>query len=51
MLTINRRDGAWVRPAPVRGCCLEVMMVVTGLVVSALIVRFHQHFAGIALVG
>jgi len=51
MLTLNRRDGAWVRPVPVRGWWLEVVVVVTGLVVSALIVRFHQHLAGIALVG
>ena len=51
MLTINRRDGAWDRPVPVRGWWLEVVVVVTGVVVSGLIVRFHQHLAGIALVG
>ena len=51
MLTINRRNGAWVRPVPVGGWWLEVVVVVTGVVVSGLIVRFHQHLAGIALVG
>jgi uncharacterized membrane protein len=50
MFTINRRDGAWVKPRPTKGWWLEGVIVVLGLVVSVLLVRFHQYLAGVALV-
>lgn len=51
MFTINRRDGAWRKPAAGRGWWFEAIIVVIGLLVSVMVVRFHQYLSGIALVG
>jgi uncharacterized membrane protein len=51
MLTINRRDGAWVKPAKPAGWIREIAIVVIGLVVSAAAVRFHHYLSGVALIG
>jgi uncharacterized membrane protein len=51
MFTINRRDGAWAKPTRVMGWGMELVMVVIGLVATMLILRFHQHLSGIALMG
>jgi uncharacterized membrane protein len=51
MLAINRRDGAWVKPAPGMGWGMEVVMALIGLAVAVLLVRFHQYLSGIALIG
>jgi len=51
MLTINRREGTWVKPAPGMGWGMELVMIVVGLVVAMLIVRFHQYLSGMALIG
>jgi hypothetical protein len=50
MFTINRRDGVWVKPEPTKGWWLEAVIIIVGLVVSAIIVRFHQYLSGIALI-
>lgn len=49
MLTINRRDGAWVKPAKPQGWGQDVVLLAAGLVAYALIVYFHQYLAGIPL--
>ena len=51
MLTINRREGAWIKPAAPAGWAREIATVVIGLVVSAGTVWFHEYLSGIALAG
>ena len=51
MLTINRREGTWVKPTPGMGWGMEAVMAAIGLAVAILIVRFHQYLSGIALIG
>jgi uncharacterized membrane protein len=51
MLTINHRDGAWVRPDPPAGWVPEVFIVGAGIVVAVLAVYFHEYLAGVPLVG
>lgn len=51
MFTINRRDGPWLKPAASRGWWFEAAIAVIGLLVSVVVVRFHQYLSGIALVG
>lgn len=50
MFTINRREGKWKKPEPTTGWWLEAVIIIVGLVVSAIIVRFHQYLSGIALI-
>jgi uncharacterized membrane protein len=50
MFTINRREGNWVKPEPGKGWWLEAVIIIVGLVVSAVIVRFHQYLSGISLI-
>ncbi len=50
MAMINRRDGAWVKPEVTGGWGREVVIVVIGLVISALAVRFHQYLSGMPLI-
>lgn len=50
MLTINRRDGIWLKPAVPTGWVREVVMVVVGLIVSAVVVRFHYYLSGVTLI-
>jgi uncharacterized membrane protein len=51
MLLINRRDGAWIKPAVVQGWGREALIPVIGIALSLLVVRFHQYLSGIPLVG
>ena len=50
MLMINRRDGAWVKPEVSGAWGREVVIVIIGLVISAVVVRFHHYLAGVALI-
>ena len=50
MYTINRREGAWIKPAPTKGWWLEAVIVVVGLIVSVVIVRFHKYLSGVPLI-
>lgn len=49
MLTINRRDGAWNRPAPPASWTPEVIIVVAGIAVAALAAYFHEYLAGVPI--
>ena len=51
MITINRRDGAWIKPVISGGWGREIVIVIIGLVGSAVIVRFHDFVSGVALLG
>ncbi|MCG7870091.1 MAG: NnrU family protein, partial [Candidatus Thiodiazotropha taylori] len=51
MLLINRRDGDWVKPETTMAWYGELLVVVTGVGVAVLILRFHYHIAGVALIG
>ncbi len=50
VVTINRRLGEWVRPAPVPAV-RDVLMVVVALVAYGLLLYLHRYFTGIALIG
>jgi len=50
MLTINRRDGLWIKPGKPDGWGLDIIIVIVALAVSALAVYFHEYLAGIALI-
>jgi uncharacterized membrane protein len=50
MLTINHRDGVWVRPEPPAGWLTEVFIVGAGTAVAVLAVYFHEYLAGVPLV-
>jgi uncharacterized membrane protein len=51
MVMINRRDVTWVKPEIAGGWHREIIIMVIGLVISALAVRFHQYLSGIPLIG
>lgn len=51
MVMINRRDGTWVKPEIAGGWGREIIIVVIGLGISAIAVRFHQYLSGIPLIG
>ena len=48
MFTINRRDGAWVKPVAA-GWGREIIMLVVGLILAVIAVRFHHYLSGVAL--
>ncbi len=50
MVTISRRDGDWVKPDPPNGWTQDILVVVIGLVVSAVVIYFHQYLAEIPLI-
>ncbi|MBT8126143.1 MAG: NnrU protein [Gammaproteobacteria bacterium] len=50
MLMINRRDGAWIKPEISGAWGREIMIVIIGLAVSAVVVRFHQYLSGVAII-
>ena len=50
MLTINRRDGIWIKPGKPDGWGQDIIIVIVALAVSALAVYFHEYLAGIALI-
>ncbi len=51
MLTINQRDGAWQKPQPVMPLFKEFGVVILGIVVAAVVVRFHIYLSGMPLIG
>ncbi|MCG7869144.1 MAG: NnrU family protein [Candidatus Thiodiazotropha taylori] len=51
MLLINRRDGAWVKPETTMAWYGELLVVVVGVGIAALVVRFHVYLAGVPLIG
>ncbi len=50
MITINRRDGAWVKPERPASWTQDIIVVVAGLALTALAFYFHAYLAGIALI-
>jgi uncharacterized membrane protein len=50
VILINRRDGAWVKPASVQGWGREALIIIIGIGLSLLVVRFHQYVSGVNLV-
>ena len=51
MFTINRRDGAWVKPSTTHSRSREIVMVIVGLVLAAIAMRFHDYLSGVPLTG
>lgn len=49
ILTINRRDGSWQKPAPV-AMKLDIITVVTAIVAFAAVAYFHVSLFGVAAV-
>ncbi len=50
MITINRRDGAWIKPERPASWGQDIAIVIGGLALSALAFYFHDYLAGIALI-
>jgi uncharacterized membrane protein len=50
MISINRRDGAWQKPQTVMPLYKEFIIVIIGLIIAAIVVRFHVYLAGIPLI-
>ena len=50
IVTISRRDGAWVKPAPVP-LMKDVVLVVIGIVLTAVVAYFHEYLSGVRLIG
>lgn len=51
MVTISHRDGAWNRPEAPAGWASELIILVAGIAVAALVVYFHEYLAGVPLIG
>ncbi|PWQ93619.1 NnrU family protein [Leucothrix arctica] len=50
MITINRRDGAWVKPTEIAGVKREGILLVITIVVYLVLFMTHRFFAGMPLV-
>lgn len=50
IITISRRDGEWVKPAPVP-VQKDIVLVVIGLVLTAVVAYFHEYLSGVRLIG
>ncbi|RVU86389.1 NnrU protein [Leucothrix sargassi] len=50
MITINRRDGVWVRPSEIAGVKREGILLVITIVVYLVLFSTHRFFAGMPLV-
>ena len=48
-LTINKRDGAWVKPTDSKGLKTEIILVVVSLVLYAGLLFLHPYFAGMSV--
>lgn len=51
MITINRRDGDWQKSDTVIPLYKEALIVILGVVVAAVVVKFHSYLSGIPLIG
>ena len=49
IILINRRDGAWQKPAP-SGLAKDAIVIVGGISVTALLAYFHVYLSGIPLI-
>ena len=50
MITINRREGAWVKPSEIAGVKREGILLVITVVVYLVLFMTHRFFAGMPLV-
>lgn len=50
MITINRRDGAWEKPAAV-AASKDIVLVVIGAALTTLVAFFHGYLSGVPLFG
>jgi len=50
-ITINRRDGSWVKPAEVASAKREIILLVATIVVYGALFMTHRLFTGMPLVG
>ena len=50
IVTISRGDGAWEKPDPVP-VSKDVVLVVIGGVLTAVVAYFHEYLSGVALIG
>lgn len=50
ILTINRRDGAWEKPAAV-AASKDIVLVMIGAALTALVALFHGYLSGVPLFG
>jgi uncharacterized membrane protein len=50
MIAINGRDGAWQKPESVMPLYKESIIVIVGVVIAAVVIRFHVYLSGIPLV-
>ena len=51
MLTINHREGSWIKPDTTAGWGKEAGIVLTGIVIAAIMTYFHKYLSGIQLLG
>ena len=51
VFSINHRDGIWVKPDTYAGWGKELSIVIAGIIVSALIIYFHEYLSGVQLLG
>lgn len=50
MVTLNRRDGVWIKPGP-PAVWREAIPVVAGVLVAAIVVKLHPYLSGVSLIG
>jgi uncharacterized membrane protein len=50
MISINRRDGTWQKPQTVMPLYKEFIIVIIGIILAGVVVRFHVYLAGIPLI-
>jgi len=51
VLTINHREGAWIKPDTTASWGKETGIVLAGIVISAIMIYFHSYVSGIQLLG
>ena len=51
VLTINHREGVWIKPDTTAGWGKETGIVLAGIVISAIMIYFHSYVSGIQLLG
>jgi len=51
VLTINHREGTWIKPDTTAGWGKETGIVLAGIVISTIMIYFHKYVSGIQLPG
>ena len=51
VLTINHRQGAWIKPDTTAGWGKEAGIVLAGIVIAVITIYFHRYVSGIQLLG